>query len=191
MGQVVYGLDMFHISELTLDSTASVTFEDPEAIPGAVSVNVTPEQNKNSFKADNSTYAVLSSLGDVTVEMEAADLPMATKAKLYGRTSEQGVQFGSKDDQPTELALGFRMKKSTGGYRYVWLLKGTPSLMPIEGKTDDGSGTPTTSKVSITFMPLQHNGRWIAEAEDGTEFTQGDAWFTQVVYEGAALPPVV
>ncbi|BBW99011.1 major tail protein [Geobacillus subterraneus] len=187
MGKIISGLDMFHIAQLIKDDSSGVQYATPEAVPGAVSIKVDPKTESETVYADNSAYAVLNSIGDIDVEMEATDLPLDIQQKLFGHTVENGVQFASIHDETMELALGFRAKVSTGGYRYYWLLKGKPELLPIEGKTEEGKPSPQTAKLKLKFMPLQYNGRWKAQAEDGTEFTQGNKLFDQVVYEGSVL----
>jgi phi13 family phage major tail protein len=188
---VLTGLDMFHIAELTKDDDAGVTYVAPEKLPGAVSVKVDPKTESTTVWADNSSHAVLNSLGDIDVEIEAADLPLELQKKIFGHTEENGVQFASINDETMELALGFRSKISSGGYRYYWFLKGKPELLPVEGKTEEGKPAPQTAKLKLKFMPLQFNGRWKGQAEDGTTFTQGNKWFEKVVYAGSVLTPTV
>ncbi|WP_339161815.1 major tail protein [Siminovitchia sp. FSL W7-1587] len=187
MGKVLHGLDMFHLALLTSDNATGVEYETPEAVLGAVNVNVQPNMESNPFYADNGVFTVLNSLGDIDVDMEAADLPFELQKKIFGHQEENGVQFASKDDISAELALGFRAKTSTGGYRFYWFLKGKPELLPIEHQTDEGNTTPQTAKLKLKFMPLQHNGRWKAQAE--SDQLQGADWFKQVVYKGDILTP--
>jgi phi13 family phage major tail protein len=189
--KVLTGLDMFHIAELTEDDATSVTYAAPEKLPGAVNVKVDPKTESETVWADNSSYAVLNTLGDIDVEIEATDLPLALQKKIFGHTEENGVQFASINDKTIELALGFRSRLSTGGYRYYWFLKGKPELLPVEGKTEEGKPAPQTAKLKLKFMPLQYNGRWKGQAEDGTSFTQGGKWFEKVVYAGSVLTPTV
>ncbi|MBS4198617.1 phage tail protein [Bacillus sp. FJAT-49732] len=186
MSKVLHGLDMFHIAELTEDTTTSVDYETPEPLLGAVNVNVQPNTESNTFYADNGAYAVLNSLGDIDVDVEVADLPFAMQKTIYGHTEENEVQFASKDDISIDLALGFRAKTSTGGYRFYWLLKGKAELIPIEHQTDEGNTTPQTAKIKLKFMPLQHNGRWKAQAES-SEQLDAAKWFKDVVYKGDIL----
>ncbi|CAM4416684.1 major tail protein [Bacillus manliponensis] len=187
MSKLLYGLDMFHLSELTADTVAGVTYEKPDHLPGGVSVKVDPKTESETIFADNGPYAVLNSMGDIDVEIEVVDLPLPMQKKIFGQTEENGVYFSSINDVTMELALGFRAKLSTGGYRYYWFLKGKSELLPIEGKTAEGKVTPQTSKLKMKFMPLQFNGRWKGEAEDGGTFTKGANWFKQVVYQESVL----
>ncbi|MGG3798987.1 major tail protein [Metabacillus fastidiosus] len=188
---LIHGLDMFHIAELTKDTVAEILYGTPEHLPGSVSVKVDPKTESETFYADNSAFAVLNSMGDIDVEIEVADLPLDIQKKIFGQTEENGVYFSSINDVTMQLALGFRAKVSTGGFRYYWLLKGQSELLPIEGKTDEGKVTPQTSKLKMKFMPLQHNGRWKGEAQDGTTFTKGENWFKKVVYAESVLTPII
>ncbi|GAA0434403.1 phage tail protein [Virgibacillus sp. AGTR] len=187
MGKVLHGLDMFHLALLTKDDKSGATYEPPEAVLGAVNVSVTPNTESNTFYADNGAYEIFNSLGDIDVSMEAADLPLELQKKIYGHQEEGGVQFASIEDITAELALAFRAKVSTGGYRYYWFLKGKAQLLPNEYQTDEGNVTPQTAKLTLKFMPLQFNKRWKAQAEDTADTNFKDTWFKQVIYNGDVL----
>ncbi|AVI46770.1 MULTISPECIES: major tail protein [Bacillus] len=189
MGQTIYGLDMFHYAVVVQDDEKDLKFGIPERIPGAVSIKVDPKSEQTKFYADNGVYDIFNSMGDIDLEAEMADLPMSVQKKIYGHTEENGVSFGSADDQAIHLAFGFRSKKSTGGYRYYWFLKGLPELMPIESKTTEDKADPESAKFKVSFMPLQSpkgKRRWKAQAEDSETFN-GENWFNQVVYDGSAF----
>lgn len=188
MGKVLHGLDMFHIAEVLSDDKTAAEFETPEDVPGAVNVSVAPNTSSNTFYADNGAYEIFSNMGDIDVDVEVADLPLALQKKIFGHKESGGVQFGNINDRVAKLALGFRAKTSTGGYRYYWFLKGNPELLPIEHQTDEDNITPQTAKLKLKFAPLQFNGNWKAQAEDGEVFKQGSKWFTKVVYDEASIP---
>ncbi|COD43551.1 Uncharacterised protein [Streptococcus pneumoniae] len=68
------------------------------------------------------------------------------------------------------------------------MLKGTPELVPVEHKTDEGKATPQTAQVKIKFMPLTNvkegKRRWDAKAEeDKANGINAETWFKQVVYK--------
>jgi len=185
MGKVVHGLDMFHVATVTSDEKASAVFAKPEPLVGAVNVSVNPNTERNSFYADNQLYAVLDAMGDIDMDLEAADLPFALQKKIFGHSEQGGVQFANVNDITAELAIGFRAKTSSGGYRYYWFLKGKPELIPIEHQTDEGNATPQTAKLKLKFMPLFHNGNWKAQAES-TEIGSLD-WFEEVIYDKSQI----
>lgn len=188
MGKVLHGLDKFHIAELKSDDASAAEFETPESVPGAVNVSVNPNTSSNTFFADNGAYEIFSNMGDIDVDIEVADLPLALQKKIFGHKETKGVQFGNINDRVAKLALGFRAKTSTGGYRYYWFLKGNPELLPIEHQTDEDNITPQTAKLKLKFAPLQYNGNWKAQAEDGDTFTEGGKWFDSVVYDDKTVP---
>ncbi|WGE05087.2 major tail protein [Bacillus subtilis] len=164
MGKILTGLDMFHIAEVLKDTKDELEFSVPEELPGAVSMKLDPKSETETFYADNGAYAQLSSLGDIDGEMEVADLPLDMQARIFGKTVENGIHFSSADDRPLEIALGFRAKISTGGYRYYWALKGKPELVPVEHKTEEGKPSPQSTQVKIKFSPLTNVKK---EREDG------------------------
>lgn len=189
MGQTIYGLDMFHCAEVIQDDEESLKYGTPIKIPGAVSIKVDPKSEQTKFWADNGVYDIFNSMGDIDLEAEMADLPLKLQNKIYGHTEENGVSFASAEDKAIHLAFGFRAKKSTGGYRYYWFLKGLPELMAIESKTTEDKADPESAKFKVGFMPLQNpkgKRRWKAQAEDSDTFN-GEGWFNQVVYDGSAF----
>ncbi|MCY8517940.1 major tail protein [Bacillus atrophaeus] len=185
MGKVLSGLDMFHIAEVLKDTKDELKFSAPEELPGAVNMKIDPKSEQEVFYADNVAYATVNSLGDIDGDMEVADLPLDMQSRIFGKQVEKGIHFSSADDKTLEIALGFRAKLSTGGYRYYWVLKGTPELVPVEHKTDEGKATPQTAQVKIKFMPLTNvkdgKRRWDAKAEEGNG-VNAETWFKQVVY---------
>lgn len=185
MGKVIHGLDMFHTALVTQDNNLGVMYGEPQAILGAVNVSVNPTTERNSFYADNMLYAVLDSLGDIDMDMEAADLPLSMQKEIFGHKEKGGVQFANADDITAELAVGFRAKTSGGGYRFYWFLKGKPELLPIEHQTDEGNVTPQTAKLKLKFMPLQFNKNWKAQAESAQ--LNGIDWFKEVIYDESQI----
>lgn len=79
---LVHGLDMFHIAELTGDTTDAALFETPTKLEGAVNVKVDPKTESTTFWADNSAYDVINSLGDIDVDLEVADLPLTMQKRF-------------------------------------------------------------------------------------------------------------
>ena len=69
------------------------------------------------------------------------------------------------DDIAPYVALGFKIKKSNGKYRYVWLLKGKFDEVAEEAATQEDKAKFTTPKVKGTFMSRE-DGNWKYSADE-------------------------
>ena len=84
------------------------------------------------FKSPGDTYVysddavedIITAFEGVYVEIEVNQLSLISRAKLQGSKVVKGVLIENKDDIAPMLALGFKSKRNSGKYRFVWLLKG-------------------------------------------------------------------
>lgn len=178
--KLIHGLSNFHIAVLKQDDRTGVEYNEVHHVEGAVSVSVTPNTDSNTKYADNGAFAVLNSLSDIDVSLNAVDIPQTIKQEMYGQAQKGDVLFSNKDDVIKEVALGFEAKIRGGGSRFYWLLKGTPEIIGIEHETDEGNIESKDAEVAFKFTPLRFNGNWKAEMDSETLTTA--EWFEQVVY---------
>ena len=179
MAQV--GLKDLHFSTLTEDTNEELLYEVPEPLVGAINATISPSVNTQEVYADDQLWESVSALGKIDVEIETADLPLATRAKILGNKIVDGVLVENKSDIPPHIALGFRSQKSNGKYRYVWLLKGIAQPMAEEYTTKQENIEHKTPKLTLTFMPRLHDGEWKHTAdEDSEDFLGAETWFEKV-----------
>ena len=183
-----YGLKDIHFALLEEDTKTGVTYKDVEAILGAISAKINPSVNTQELYADDQLWESISALGKIEVEVETADLPLATRAKVLGNKFENGILIESKDDVPPYLALGFKSLRKGGKYRYVWLLKGVAQPMGEDFETKKDNVDHKTPVIKFTFMPRAFDGEWKHTAdEDVAEFTGAETWFSKVPGDVAEL----
>ena len=188
--RLIHGLSDFHMATLKQDSATGVIYGVIVPVEGAISVNGTPNADQNIKYADNGPFAILDSFESFDVDMAAIDIPEDMQADMYGEKVVNGVTFSNKNDIKKEVALGFKAQIRGGGYRFYWLLKGTPEVMGIEHETDEGTIEAKDATLSIKFIPLLFNGLWRAKLS--SDVVKPDDWFEGVVYDevtAAALPP--
>lgn len=179
MAQV--GLKDLHFATLTEDSVDNLSYATPEPLVGAINATISPSVNTQEVYADDQLWESVSALGKIDVEIETADLPLVTRAKILGNKIEDGVLIENKSDIPPHIALGFRSQKSNGKFRYVWLLKGIAQPMAEEYTTKKDSIEHKTPKLTLTFMPRLNDGEWKHTAdEDSEDFTGATEWFIKV-----------
>jgi phi13 family phage major tail protein len=176
-----YGLKDIHFALLETDDKSGVSYGLVEEIPGAINARINPNVNTQELYADDQLWESVSALGKIEVEIETADLPLQTRAKVLGNKYENGVLIENKDDVPPYLALGFKSLRKGGKYRYVWLLKGVAQPMGEDFTTKKDNVEHKTPVIRFTFMPRVFDGEWKHTAdEDSSEFTSADTWFDTV-----------
>lgn len=175
------GLRDIHYALLTSDDESGVVYEDPKRLAEAVSAKLKPKVNTESLFADDRIIEQASSLENVEIELELADLTPEIQAEVLGQRMEKGVVISSGDDIAPYLALGFRALKSNGKFRYVWLYKGKFELPEDEHQTKEGKVSFQKPKIKATFMERKYDSAWKGTADDNTDdFTGGKDWFKAV-----------
>lgn len=184
------GLSDVYYAPLTTDSASDLAYGTPVRIPGAIQADINPNTSSSTLFADDGPWETASALGEITLTLNMADIPLPTLAVLLGATYEGGVFKNSSTDTPPFVALGFRALKANGNYRYFWLFKGkfAPSDETLTTKEDTISwDTPT---IEGSFVTLINNGLWRAVGDaDETDFTMANTWFTDPVVVAEAAAP--
>ena len=175
------GLRDVHYALVTSDSAAGTVYEEPVRIVGAITANINPNPSQETLFADDGPMEVASTLGDIDVELNVADIPNSVRAILLGHTYEDGLLIKKAEDTAPWVALGFRALKSNGEYKYVWLVKGkfAPSAEDFNTKGDTVEfQTPT---INGSFAKRDSDDAYEINGDtDDTTFTEimADGWFT-------------
>ncbi|MEJ8546630.1 major tail protein [Brevibacillus borstelensis] len=182
------GLNDVHYAIMKDDET----YEIPKKLAGAIQAKISPKSNKETLYADDQAYEVATSLGDIELELNVADIPSEVLRDLLGHTiNADGVLIKSSEDNAPYVALGFRSKKSNGKYRYTWIYKGKFQPEDQEFATKEDKPKFQTPTISGTFLPREDNKRWQAQVdEDDTGVKQEviDNWFKAVYEETPPTP---
>ncbi len=192
MAGVPVGLKDLHYALLTSDDSSGAVYDVPKSIVGAITATITPTVNNATLYADDGAAETASALGEITVALNAKDLPKQVQADLLGLTvNADGVLIRSADDNAPYVAIGFRSVKSNGEYRYSWLYKGKfqPQAQNYQTKGDTPSfQTPT---INAVFVKREHDNQWQAEVdaddETITDPTIITNWFNAVYEESAGV----
>jgi phi13 family phage major tail protein len=179
------GLSDLHYAVLTADTAGNIAYDTPVKIPGAIEVTINPNTSTETLFADNGPMETASTLGEIEVEVNVADLPLDAQKVLFGHTvGSDGVLLRKGADAPPFVAIGFKSLKSNGKYRYVWLTKGKFGLPELNSKTKEDSIEFQTPTVSASFVKREADDVWMATGdEDDVAFTTAAEWFTQVFGE--------
>jgi len=183
MKGVVIGLKDLHYALLTEDDDTGVTYSTPVKIAGAIQANINPNASNDTLFADDGPMETASSLGQIELELIAADFPLEVQAALLGHTISGGVLKRNANDVPPWVAIGFKSLKSNGKYRFVWLVKGKFTQPEMTHETKGDKVNFQTPTLKGNFTKRDNDGVWIIQTdEDATGYTAsiGDSWFNQV-----------
>lgn len=181
--KVLIGLDNFHYAILNSDITASVSYQTPVALKGAITAAINTNSEVSTLFADDGPYDTAETIGEIELDMSIADMSQEDYAVLMGHTITGGVLEELASDQPIDVAFGFRAKRSNGGYSYIWLLKGKFSKPAMDHETKGDS---------INFQTPTFNGKFVSRIfdskykfstrTDATDYTTtlGSTWFDSV-----------
>lgn len=178
------GLRDVHYAVLIGDTTSACTYEDPVRVVGAISANVNPNSSSATLFADDGPYDSSSTLGEIELELNMADIPPVHSNALLGHAYTNGVLVRKATDVAPYVALGYRSLKSNGAYRYTWLLKGKFSDGEQNNQTKGDSIEYQTPTITGSFVKRDYDDAWQVEADsDDTTInpTTITGWFTEVV----------
>lgn len=190
------GCDNLHYALLTTDTNAELTYAKPVAMPGVMTIGITPNTDSQTAFYDDGPGEVATSLGAIEVSIEKNALSAQEKSVLLGhQLDSNGAVIYGAEDVPPFVALGFRNLRTDGTYRYVWLYKGK-FQEPEDSSATKGDSiefqnesiTASFVKVNKTYTVGAKTVRpWKSEIfESGTNTATCNKWFTNVYVPNAA-----
>ncbi len=157
----ITGLEKIYYSKITKDDNTELTFGAPIYLAGVKEIKISPKVSTEKLYAENKLWEQATTLEDVEVTVNLADLTNAQSADLLGQTvAEEGGIFSSDDDLAPYIALLYVANKSNGKKRYGVIYKGKMELPDDSAKGAEGKTDFQTPEMKATFQPLQNNGMW-------------------------------
>lgn len=179
----IIGLSNLVYAKLITDppyGQGQATYEEPKLIAGAISVNINANTSSETLFADDGPYETATTIGQIEVELNVADLPLDVQAELLGHTYENGVLIRKGGDVPPWVAIGFKSLKSNGKYRYTWLAKGRFGIPEQSNQTKGDAVEFQTPTITGSFVKRECDDEWERHIdEDDENFTPDMAsnWF--------------
>ena len=180
---VIIGLRNLVYAKMLTDpayGTGQATYEAPKPIAGAISANVNPNASTETLFADDGPFESATTIGQIEVELNVADLPLEVQAELLGHTYQNGVLIRKAGDVPPWVAIGFKSLKSNGKFRYTWLAKGKFTIPEQNNQTKGDSIEFQTPTIVGSFVKRECDDEWERHIdEDDANFTTTMAqnWF--------------
>lgn len=185
------GVDNLVYAPLTKDTDSEITYGPVKKLAGVMKISVNPNSSTETAFYDDGPGESASTLGDIEVEIEKAELSLDERAALLGHElTDKGVLVYGASDSAPYVALGFRTLKSNGSYKYVWLMKGKFAEPEDSNETKGDSVSFQSDTISGSFAKTNHAFKvgskkkqaWKFETDDDLESKDEgtiQAWFTK------------
>lgn len=176
-----YDLTNVHVAELlTDDADAGATFETPERVPGAVSMDLSAQGEITKFRADASDYIVTENNQGYEGSITFAMIPDWFRQKiLSNRLSEKDkVMTENANNGSKKFALLFEFLGDKEHRRHV-LYNCVATRPNIKGENKENQKEPDTEELTITSSPIA-NGDVKSSTTSDTPKEVYDGWFKNV-----------
>lgn len=180
------GVDDLYVAEVITDTAEEYVTGEPELLSDFAEISKTVASGSATKYYNNKAKITIKSEGadEITVAVPALALP--TLAKVTGKTYDEatGVYIDGERSNK-QYALGYRMKKTDGTWRYVWRLKGDFSNIPDEAAATENDGTDSLGQ-SIVYSGLYTNHKFTkggaakGVTADSDGVTDVSKWFETV-----------
>ena len=157
----------------------------PVALPGAVSLTLSVNENSSVFRADDVNYYVTRKKTGYEGSFEAALIPDAFRKACLGEVEgSDGTLYEPVNPTLVKFALGFEIEgvadDGTAMSTLMWVYNCLASGTSIEAETtSEDSNEPKTETIEFTTEPNDqgHLRAKLQTAPSGTAYTD---WFTSV-----------
>lgn len=175
------GLQSLHYAIMTTEDTATTAavYGTPKRVTGINSIDISPTVNKATLYGDDIALATASALGEISVTIDVADLPLEDLAALLGHQIVDGVMISKGSDSAPYCAISFMSQKHDGTTRYVKLLKGKFSESQETINTRGDSIEYQVPQITATFVARANDSIW-KMITDSSDLTIANSWFASV-----------
>jgi len=183
--KVKYGLKNVHYAVIT-EAGGVVTYAAPVAIPGAVSLELSPKGEKAEFFADDGLYHSVESNQGYEGSLEMALMPDTFRvAVLDDKLDRNEGLFEDVNAKPKQIALIFEFNGDVKKVRHV-LYYVHVSRPALAGATTTAAVEVGTETLTFVASPAPDTGYVKAKLEEGKT---GYANFFTSVYRFVPLTP--
>ena len=184
------GVDNLYYALVTQDDANGYVAGTPAYLAPLMTVSVKPKTNSKVQYADNQPFDSMSSEGESEADVEITGLPSDLQATLLGKVWDNtNGRMYDNGGTPPYVALGYRAKKSGGGYKYYWYLKCQFSPFDEEAGTETDTPDPKSTKLKLRALRTVKTFQLSASITDTVKRLVGDdshsgfsgtTWFNSV-----------
>lgn len=150
---VEYGLKNVHYATLGM-SGSEVTYGTPIPMPGAVTLTMSPEGDKTTFRADNRVYFEKSANNGYAGTLELARIPESFRVNVLKNKldSAKGIYYEDASALPEAFALLFEVDGDESATKFVYY-NVTAERPEQGGETTGDTLEPKTESMGISARP--------------------------------------
>lgn len=177
--KVKYNLKNAHYAMLHIAQDGTVSYDNPIAIPGAVSISLDANGEPENFYADGIAYYVINNNMGYDGDLELAIIPESFRVDALNETlDENNVLIENANTELNSFALLFEFDGDVKHIRHV-LYNCSASRPGIEGKTNEESREVQTETLTIKATPLA-SGVVKAKTGNNTNSAIYQNWYQSV-----------
>ena len=182
--KIKYGISKCYYAVATDDGTGTLSYGNPVALPGAVSISAEAQGDSNNFFADNIIYFSSTANNGYQGDLELALLPDSFRTDVLGETldAQKGFYIEKANAPTVEFALLFQFEGDESATRHCFY-RCTASRPATSGSTKEESIEPQTESITITAMP-RINDQLVKSRCPSTASAYAN-WFTAVTEPSA------
>ena len=180
MAKVQFGLKNVHIAPITIGENNAVTYGTPFALPGAVSLSLSPSGDENVFYADDIRYYVIAGNGSYDGNMVIAMVTDKFATDILGYEKDtNNLLVESSNVQPKQFAMTFEIQNDVSSRKYV-LYNVSVGRADLSANTKEESVEVQTATLDISCTGAVDTGYVRAYTTEETPSTIVNAWDTTI-----------
>lgn len=177
--KVKFGLKNVYYAVATDDGTGTLTYANPVAWKGAVSLSLDIQGDVNNFYADNVVYFTSNANNGYQGDFESALIPDSFRQDVLGEVlDEKGFYVEKADSSSKEFALLFQFEGDQNATRHC-LYRCTASRPSVNGATTEETIEPQTESITLTAMPRINDN--VIKSRCPSTSDNYATWFSAVV----------
>lgn len=159
-----------------------LTYEIPEFLSYSAEISVVPTVASGSKYGDNAARATQSKVVKYTVTVNLTNLSLEKKAKILGKTYQNGQTLTTNSEKAPFLAFGFNFTKDNNAKRYVWLYNGKFQENEESGQSEDENiNFQDVSLIGEFIVREDNNFKYTLDTDAaGYDQTKADNWYKAV-----------
>lgn len=153
MNKVKFGLRNVFYSKITIGEGGKYEYATPVAIPGGVSLSLSPSGETNDFFADDVIYYSNTTNQGYEGDLEIALIPESFLLDIMGLVKDSnGAILEDADAISSNFALSFEVQGDKRARR-TWLYNCSATRTNQDASTKETSATPSTETLTLKAMP--------------------------------------
>ena len=180
--KVKYGLKNVHYAIATIGADGTASYATPKAWPGAVKLSMDAQDEKITFRADNTDYCTGYANNGYEGDFESALIPDDFRTGVLGEITNGDLKLETAEQSTVHFALLFEFDGDESAVRHV-MYNCTASRPVVSGATTGKTIEPQTETITISAKSIYNEptGKNLVKARcTDTASASYTGWYTAV-----------